>query len=452
MPAGGRVVSEKLKSVRSVSLGFWIGAGSRYEKERQGGISHFIEHLLFKGSSRYAATEIAQLFDAFGGEVNAATAREYTVVHARFLDRHLEEAFDVIADMVLNPAFAEIDSERQVVVEEIAMYEDSPAELIADYLNRAIFGQHPLGKSVLGAAAIIGSMTPDQIREYHSAHYRLPNLVIASAGNVEHERLVELARANLATGDGSPPLAVTLSPPEAPAGEAEASFHVKETQQYHVCFGGAGLSRHSPRRFALSILDTVLGGTASSRLFQEVREKRGLAYSVYSYATNFSDTGLIGVYFGCRADSVAEVTGVIAAQLRSLAETPLESDELDRAKENAKGRLVLGLETTHSRMSRLGKLTVTGSEILDIDEIIERIDAVSAADVMELAGQYYRPEKLAAVAIGPEAAVFERALERLGGRHELMLQGDEAKGSHLAPAGRTDRKIPDAGENDYHGK
>ncbi len=415
------MVSERLKSVRSVSLGLWIGAGSRYERQAESGISHFIEHLLFKGSRRFGATEIAQIFDAFGGEVNAATAREYTVVHARFLDRHLQEAFDVIADMVLNPAFADIDSERQVVVEEIAMYEDSPSELIADYLTQAIFGKHPLGKSVLGTAAIIGSVTPDQIGEYHRAHYRLPNLVIAAAGNVEQERLVQMARTNLSGGNGSPPLAAALRPPEAPAGVAQASFYVKDTQQYHVCFGGPGLSRHSPKRFALSILDTVLGSTASSRLFQEVREKRGLAYSVYSYATNFSDTGLVGVYFGCRADSVAEVMSIVAGQLRSLAETSLGKEELGRAKENAKGRLVLGLETTHSRMTRLGKLTVTGSEILDIDEIIERIDAVTAAEVMELAADYYRPESLTAVAIGPEAEVFEKALAPMGGRRELTL-------------------------------
>lgn len=301
------------------------------------------------------------------------------------------------------------------------MYEDSPAELIADYLTRAIFGSHPLGKSVLGTAAIIGSMAPEQIREYHRSHYRLPNLVIAAAGNVEQAQLVEMARTTLAAGNGSPPLAAALSPPEAPALAPKSSFHVKDTQQYHVCFGGAGLSRHSPRRFALSILDTVLGGTASSRLFQEVREKRGLAYSVYSYATNFSDTGLVGIYYGCRADSVAEVTEIAAGQLRSLAETAIGGEELDRAKENVKGRLVLGLETTHSRMSRLGKLTVTGTEILDIDEIIERIDAVTAADVMELAADYYRPEALAAVAIGPEAAVFEQALASLGGERELTL-------------------------------
>ena len=416
------MVSEKLPSVRSVSLGFWIGAGSRYEEPSESGISHFIEHLLFKGSSRYGATEIAQIFDGFGGELNAATAREYTVVHARFLDQHLEEAFDVIADMVLKPVFAEIDLEREVVVEEIAMYEDSPGELIADYLTQTIFGEHPLGKSVLGTSRIISSVTPERIQRYHQGHYTLPNMVIAAAGNVEQARLVELARTHLSGGNGSRPLAETLAPPAPPAADQGACFYVKETQQYHVCFGGLGMSRHSPEKYALSILDTVLGGTASSRLFQEVREKRGLAYSVYSYSTLYSDTGLVGVYFGCRGESVAEVAGIVAEQIRSLAETPLEEEELSRAKENAKGRVVLGMETTHSRMSRLGKLTVTNSEILDIDEIIEKIDSVTAAEVMELAARYYRPENLTAVAIGPESTVFEKALDLLGGARELVLK------------------------------
>ena len=377
---------------------------------------------MVKGSARYGATEIAQIFDAFGGELNAATAREYTVVHARFLDRHLEEAFDVIADMVLRPALTDIDPEREVVVEEIAMYEDSPSELIVDNLTQTIFGEHPLGKSVLGTSAIIGSVTPERIRAYHQGHYTLPNMVIAAAGNVEQAQLVELAAGRLEGGNGSRALAQTMSAPPAPAAGGGASFYVKETQQYHVCFGGLGISRHAPERFALSILDTVLGGATSSRLFQEVREKRGLAYSVYSFTTSYSDSGLVGIYYGCRSDSVAEVTAIVAEQLRQLGEKPIGDDELNRAKENAKGRIVLGMETTHSRMSRLGKLTVTGTEILDIDEIIAKIDDVTAVDVMELASRFYRPEDLTAVAIGPESTIFEKALGALGGRRELLLK------------------------------
>jgi predicted Zn-dependent peptidase len=404
-------------------LGLWIGAGSRYEEPAESGISHFIEHLLFKGGARYGAVEIAQIFDSFGGELNAATAREYTVVHARFLDKHLEEAFDVMADMVIKPAFSDIDPEREVVVEEIAMYEDSPGELIADYLTQSIFGPHPLGKSVLGTSDIISSVTPAQIRGYHSGHYTLPNMVVAAAGNVEQADLVELARTRLAGGNGARPLTHSQVAPPVPDRAAHtACFYEKDTQQYHVCFGGLGLSRHSPRRFALSILDSILGSSASSKLFQEVREKRGLAYSVYSYSSLYSDTGLVGVYFGCRGDSVAEVTAIVTEQLGSMIENPVSQEELVRAKESAKGRVVLGMETTHSRMSRLGKLTVTDSEILDIDEIIERIDEVTAGDIMELARELYRPEKLTAVAIGPDADVFEKALDSLGGRRDLVLK------------------------------
>lgn len=401
-------------------MGFWIGAGSRYEQPDENGISHFIEHLLFKGGSRFDAVEIAQIFDSFGGELNAATAREYTVVHARFLDEHLEEAFDVMADMVIHPVFADIDLEREVVVEEIAMYEDSPSELITDYLTQVIFNGHPLGKSVLGTTGIIGAVTPEQIRGYHAGHYTLPNMVVAAAGNIEQERLVELAKRFLADGCENAPAAISPAAPGKIAGGAR--FYEKDTQQYHVCFGGPGLSRHSDRRYALSILDAILGGSASSRLFQEVRDKRGLAYSVYSFDALYSDTGLVGVYFGCRGDSVGQVTEIVVEQIQSIAEAGVGADELIRAKESAKGRVVLSMETTHNRMSRLGKLTVTGSEILSLDEIIERIDAVSADDVRELAREMYRPGELTAVAIGPDAKVFEAALDALGGRRELEVK------------------------------
>jgi len=322
--------------------------------------------------------------------------------------------------MVVHPVFAEIDLEREVVVEEIAMYEDSPGELITDYLTQAIFDGHPLGKSVLGTTQIIGAVTPEQIKAYHGAHYTLPNMVIAAAGNVEQERLVELAGKHLAGGKGAFTEVETAPPPG--TAEAGACFYGKDTQQYHVCFGGLGLSRHSERRFALSILDGILGGSASSRLFQEVRDRRGLAYSVYSFDALYSDTGLVGVYFGCRADSVAEVTGIVAGQLTSIIEDGVTEAELTRAKENAKGHVVLGMETTHNRMSRLGKLVVTGSEVLSLDDIIARIDAVSADDVQMLAAELYQPGALTAVAIGPDRKIFEAALDVLGGRRDLEVK------------------------------
>jgi len=423
LDGGGRVVSEKLPAVRSISLGFWLGSGSRHERPGESGISHFIEHLLFKGSDRFPATEIAELFDSIGADINAATAREYTVVHARFLDEHLEEAFEVMADMVLRPAFREVDQEREVVVEEIAMYEDSPSELIADYLTSAIFGDHPLGKSVLGTAEIIGAVSAGQLRRYHSDHYTLPNLVIAGAGNIEQEELASLAAVHLEGANGDPAAAQTAAPAEPPAGgSGGAAFYQKDTQQYHVCFGGLGLPRGSQDKYAVSILDSILGSTASSRLFQEVREKRGLVYSIYSYASFYSDSGLVGVYFGCRGDSVEEVTGIVSGQLRSLMDDGISGEELRRAKESAKGKIVLGMETSQSRMSRLGKLTVTGSEILTLDEIIEKVNAVTAADVQQVAQRLYDPDKLSAVAIGPDIDVFERAVRRLSGAQDTEIR------------------------------
>lgn len=414
------MISEQLPSVRSISLGLWIGAGSRYEEPAENGISHFIEHLLFKGSDRFSAREIAEIFDSFGGELNAATAREYTVVHARFLDEHLEDALDVVADMVLRPSFTEVDLEREVVVEEINMYEDSPSELIADYLTESIFDGHPLGKSVLGTLDVIGSVPIDLIQAYHKAHYTLPNMVVAAAGNVDHGALVDLSRKYLALGNGAEPKKTAPAPQAGPLGAD--CFYEKDTQQYHVSFGGVGLARNDDRRFALSILDGLLGASASSRLFQEVRDRRGLAYSVYSYATFYSDSGLVGVYFGCRGDSVAEVTRIIVDQIKSIISGGATQEELDRAKDSAKGRLVLGMETTHNRMSRLGKLSVTNSQILDLDELIARIEAVSLEDVRELARDYFDPERLVAVAIGPDAAVFESAQGLLGGERRLLLK------------------------------
>ncbi len=421
LDGGGRVICEQLPAVRSVSLGFWIGSGSRHERPDENGISHFIEHLLFKGSARFGAVDIARIFDSFGADINAATAREYTVVHARFLDAHLEEAFEVMADMVVRPAFAEIDQEREVVVEEIAMYEDSPADLVADYLVQAVFGDHPLGKSVLGTVPVIAGIDEPRLRRYHAEHYTRPNLVVAAAGNVELEQLAELAARHLdgagaddaAPGDREPP-------PAEPA--PRACFYEKDTQQYHVCIGGPGLPRGAADKFALSILDALLGSTVSSRLFQEVREKRGLAYSIYSYASFYADTGLVGIYFGCRSESVEPVTAIVREQLQSLMDDGVQAQELERAKESAKGKIVLGMETTHSRMSRLGKLTVTGSEILSIDEIIERIDAVTAEDVARVARRFYDPARLTAVAIGPEMGVFDAAAAELGGNRNLSVR------------------------------
>jgi predicted Zn-dependent peptidase len=408
LDSGVRVVTEAMPSVRSVALGFWIGVGSRNEAPEQAGISHFLEHLLFKGTDRFSSFEIDQIFDGMGAEANAGTGKETTSVYSRFLDQHLERAFDVLADMVLRPAYPDIDSERQVVIEEIAMYEDEPSDKVHDVLSAAIFGDHPLGRPIIGRADVVGSVPVPEIAAYHDSRYTGRNVVIAAAGNLEHDRLVELVVAACGgTRDGSPE-------PPAPAPEAvrpRASFHVKTTEQYHLCLGAPGIARGDDRRFALRVLDTILGGSSSSRLFQEVREKRGLAYSVYSYASHYIDTGQIGVYVGTRPDNVSEAMNVIGDELRRIVAEPVSDEELERAKENVKGRMVLSFESTLTHMNRLGGSVLMGVPLLSLDEMLAAIDAVTRDDVAVLARELFTPERLSAGGVGAEEDAFRRALE-----------------------------------------
>ena len=408
LESGLRVVTERLPSVRSVALGFFIGTGSRHEQPAQAGVSHFLEHLLFKGTERFSSTEIDEIFDAMGAEINAGTGKETTSVYSRFLDQHLERAFDVMADMVLRPAYPDIDSERQVVIEEIAMYEDEPSDKVHDVLAEAVFGDHPLGRPIIGAAEVIGSVPVPEIAAYHDSRYVAPNMVVAAAGSVDHEQVVELvtekcdgARGGGAGLDGSPPDAV----------RARLRFHEKQTEQYHLCLGGPGIARADDRRFALRVLDTLLGGATSSRLFQEVREKRGLAYAVYSYSSQFVDSGQVGLYVGTRPENVTQAMEVIGGELRRLQEEPIGQDELERAKENVKGRTVLAMESTSSRMNRLGGSLLTGVPLLTLDEIIAAIDAVTLDDVTALGRELFLPERLSAAAVGADEGSFRRALE-----------------------------------------
>jgi predicted Zn-dependent peptidase len=401
------VVTEAVPSVRSIALGMFIGTGSRNETPAQAGVSHFLEHLLFKGTERFSSIEIDQIFDGMGAEVNAGTGKETTSVYSRFLDQHLERALDVMADMVLRPAYPDIDSERQVVIEEIAMYEDEPSEKVHDVLSEAVFGDHPLGRPIIGRAEVISSVPVPQIAEYHDGRYVGPNLVVSAAGNLEHERLVELVEQLAPARPGSVEPASAAPAAISP----RARFHSKQTEQYHLCLGAPGIARADERRFALRVLDTILGGSSSSRLFQEVREKRGLAYAVYSYSSQYADTGQVGVYVGTRPDNVGEAMDVIAAELRRIATEPVDPDELSRAKENVKGRLALSLESTLTRMNRLGGAILMGIPVLSLDEMVDRIDSVSAEDVAALADELFAPERMSAAGVGGDREAFTRALE-----------------------------------------
>jgi predicted Zn-dependent peptidase len=410
LPTGERLITETVPSVRSVALGFWIGTGSRDETEARAGVSHFIEHLLFKGTSTHSAQEIAEIFDGLGGELNAATSRETTVLYARVPDDRLERALDVMVGMVYDPAFADVDSEREVVLEEIAMVDDNPQDLVHDVAAEAVFGGHPLGRPVIGRAEVISSVSRRALVAYHRAAYVSENVVVAAAGNVEHDRLADLLRGRLAGAD-SPARRARRAFTRVPA--PGYRFQRKETEQYHVCLGAPGVSRRDERRFASSLLDAILGGSASSRLFQEIREKRGMAYSVYSFTSQYSDSGQIGLYVGTREDNLAACFEIVARELEDVASGGVRAGELERAKENLKGRILLSLESTASRMSRLGKSLVTHTELLPVDELVERVEAVTADDVAALAAELLRLDRLSAAGIGPSESRFRAAIEQV---------------------------------------
>jgi predicted Zn-dependent peptidase len=411
LDSGERVISERLDHVRSAAVGYWIGAGSRDEDSERAGVSHFIEHLLFKGTERYSALEIAEIFDGLGGELNAATSREHTLVYARVPDHHLETAMDVMGDMVFAPAFDELDAEREVVLEEIAMYDDAPQDLVHDLIAEAIFGDHPLGRPVIGTAEVISTIPREAIAGYHGAMYTPANIVVAAAGNIEHEQVVELVGSALERRNGGKDGAGNLRPPLVTPPPPNLRFLRKDTEQYHVCLGAPGISRSDRRRFAVSLLDAILGGSASSRLFQEIREKRGMAYSVYSFVSQYTDTGQVGIYLGTREENLAEALAIAAAQIGDLAGGNLPARELERAKENLKGRILISMESTSTRMNRLGKSLITDSELLSLDRIVAEIDAVEAESVCELAAALLASDRLSAACIGPDEERFLTALE-----------------------------------------
>jgi len=413
LDSGERLITERVPTVRSASLGFWIAAGSRDEPQGKAGVTHFIEHLLFKGTRAYDAQRIAEVFDEMGGELNAATSREHTVVYARVPDRHLEDALDVMADMVFSPAFADIDSEREVVLEEIAMVEDAPQDLVHDLLSSAVFADHPLGRPVIGRAEVISSISRRSIAAYHRRAYVAGNVVLAAAGNLQHKQLLRLLE-RAARQRVEPPARRTrvrsaLVREPGPG----IRFLEKDTEQFHVCVGAPGISRSDRRRFAASLLDAILGGSASSRLFQEIREKRGMAYTVYSFGSQYTDTGLVGVYVGTREENLEACLTIVAEQIGDIAAGNLRERELQRAKENLKGRIALSMESTSNRMSRLGRSLITDTELLSLDRVIAEIDAIDGRMIAELAGVLLEPARLSAAGIGPSEERFRAAVERI---------------------------------------
>jgi predicted Zn-dependent peptidase len=405
LPGGLRVVTEFLPAVRSVALGIWVGVGSRDEDEAHAGATHYLEHLLFKGTKRRTALELSSEMDAVGGEMNAFTAKEYTCYYARVLDADLPLAVDVLSDMVTSSLIApkDVDAELNVVLEEIAMNEDDPTDTVHEAFTAKLFGDTPLGHPILGTTDSIKRITRDQIFEHYQARYTSEHLVVAAAGNLDHDTVVELVRQ--AFGDVLAPRATAEPAPARLAGDQRGSqagvgttLISRGIEQANLVLGCEALARTDDRRFALGVLNAAFGGGMSSRLFQEVREKRGLAYSVYSFAGQHADTGMWGIYVGCLPSKADEVLAICAEEITRVVEGGLTDAELARGKGQLRGSIVLGLEDPSSRMSRLGKSELVYPRLEPVEEVLASIDAVTHDDIRAVAADILtRPKTLAVV-------------------------------------------------------
>jgi predicted Zn-dependent peptidase len=392
LDSGLRVVTEQLPALRSAAVGFWVGTGSRDEPDDTAGASHFLEHLLFKGTVESSALEIAEAVESVGGDMNAFTTQEVTAFYVRVPDERLELALEILSDIVWSPALRadEIESERQVILEEIRMRDDTPDDLVHDLFAAALFPDHPLGRSVLGTRPTIEAMSRDALAGYHVSQYRAGSVVVAAAGNLAHDRVVELVVEHFGGAGGGAP--DRPEPAKAP-----------------LVLGMRGLSRHDPDRYALTVLNQALGGGMASRLFQEVRERRGLAYSVYSYRTTFADAGAFGVYVGTAPGRVDEALEVVGAELtRLVADRGLTDRELDASKGHLKGSITLSLESSVSRMHRIGSSELALGEVPTLDEVVARVEAVTADDIARVVERLVASGDRTLAVVGPfEEADFE---------------------------------------------
>jgi len=395
---GVRVISERMPGVPSVTVGIWVENGSRYELPQQAGISHYLEHLFFKGTERRTAAQIAEEFDAVGGVLNAFTGKEYTCYYAKVLAEHLPVAEDILADIFLHSRFdpEEIERERSVVVQEILQVEDTPDDYVHELFNLKFWPEHPLSFPVCGRVETVRSFAQSDFLDFVAARYRPDRLIIAAAGNLEHEHVVDWATQQLGalqgradTVDGQPPVA-----------QRGVSYFEKGLEQVHLCLGTPGISQSANERYAAYLLNTALGGGMSSRLFQEVREKRGRAYSVYSFLSSYLDAGYLGIYVGTSPEWIEEVVSIILAELKALKQQGLRPDELARVKNQLKGNLLLGLETSDNRMSRIAKNEIYFGTDIPPETVGARIDATRNDEIVELAGMLLRPEEMAITMLG----------------------------------------------------
>ncbi|MDD4168944.1 MAG: pitrilysin family protein [Desulfotomaculaceae bacterium] len=393
------ILTERVPHVRSVALGFWVDVGSRDEVNENNGVSHFIEHLLFKGTQKRSAKQIAETLDAVGGQLNAFTTKEYTCYYARVLDEHFGLAFELLSDMLFGSTFdpVDLDRERNVIIEEIKMYEDAPDELVHDIFAGSMWQGHALGRPIIGTAEVIARIPRDKILEFYKTHYNPDNLIVTVAGNIEHEEVIRKLRPILEAKTGGSP-ARTLT---APLPKRDVVCRSKDTEQVHLCLGTPGLSLDNKKAYTFQIINTILGGGLSSRLFQEIREQRGLVYSVFSYHSSYHDTGLFCIYAGLSKQNVDEVLELIFKQTKDIRENSVTAEELQRAKDQLKGNLLLSLENVSTRMSRLGKSQLYLGKIIPPEEIVEKLNKVTIEDVQELASEMLAPANFSLATIGP---------------------------------------------------
>jgi predicted Zn-dependent peptidase len=401
LPNGLRVVTERIPSVRSVAVGAWVQAGSRDEAAEEAGITHFIEHMVFKGTGRRRMHHIAQRMEAVGGYLNAFTSKEYTCYYARSLDEHLKRALDTVLDLILDPSLPEreIEKEKEVVLEEMKMYEDAPEDLIFDRFEESVYRGDPLGRPVLGFPETVRGFTRDALVGYMRRNYAPSRLAIAVAGNIEHRRVVDLVASMT---DVSGPAGAPLERPPVAAYAPTEIEEVRPTQQAHVVVGARGLALSDPRRSAANVLHTLLGGGMSSRLNQNIREKYGFCYNIYSFTNLLSDTGDMGVYMGTDASRVDRAQKLIRRELDRLASTRVSNRQLSQARKQLRGSLMLGLESMSNRMMRLGRVELVFGRYFSLDEITAAIEAVTAEDVRALAEEIFDPARLSTVVFLPD--------------------------------------------------
>jgi predicted Zn-dependent peptidase len=412
LDTGLRLITESMPQVRSVTIGVWLTRGSRHESEEQGGIAHFVEHMLFKGTDSRSAEDIAQAIDSIGGQLDAFTAKEYAGYYIKVLDEHLPLAVELLSDIVMHPAFVEeeVGREKKVILEEIKMVEDTPDDLVHELFTQHFWEGHPLGRPILGSKESVEAFTGRSLREYFDHAYVAPNMIVSAAGNLEHPSVRDLVSRAFATlpknGESIPQRPPTVKP--------SVLLRTKELEQSHICLGTNSYQQNHEDRYVSYILNSVLGGSMSSRLFQNVREKRGLAYSVFSGMSAYRDAGNMTIYAGCAADAVEEVIDLSVEELRGLKRTPVPDDELKRAKDHLKGSLMLSLENTASRMSHLARQEIYFDRHFSLDETLAGVQRVTAADIQRVARDLLSNGSLAVTVLGPKTPNLPQARLDLG--------------------------------------